>query len=93
MHVPRATLAIYFHKEIKLDSFIALSVTMVGIYIGPSLSGGDGFEGTNPSCRPPAKPGVWAGLPARRVSAQLMSSASQLRIPWGYQAARMDTRQ
>lgn len=48
MHVPRATLAIYFHKEIKLDSLIALSVTMVGIYIGPSLSGRDGFEGTNP---------------------------------------------
>jgi len=47
MRVPRATLAIYFHKEIKLDSLIALSVIMVGIYIGPSLSGGDACEGTS----------------------------------------------
>lgn len=44
MHVPRATLAIYFHKEIKLDGLIALSVIMVGIYIGPSPSGGDVCE-------------------------------------------------
>lgn len=41
MRVPRATLAIYFHKEIKLDSLMALSVITVGIYIGPSTSGGD----------------------------------------------------
>lgn len=47
MRVPRATLAIYFHKEIKLDSLIALSVIMVGIYTGPSLSSGDGCEGTS----------------------------------------------
>lgn len=44
MHVPRATLAIYFHKEIKLDSLIALSVIMVGIYMGPSVSGGEVCE-------------------------------------------------
>lgn len=47
MHVPRATLAIYFHKEIKLDSLIALSVIMVGIYEGPSLSGGVACKGTS----------------------------------------------
>lgn len=48
MHVPRATLAIYFHKEIKLDSLIALRVITVGIYIGSSLSGGKTCEGTSP---------------------------------------------
>lgn len=48
MHVPRATLAIYFHKEIKLDSLIALRVITVGIYIGSSLSGGKACEGTSP---------------------------------------------
>lgn len=95
MHVPRATLAIYFHKEIKLDSLIALSVTMVGIYIGPSLSVGMGLntqthdeDKLQTSCQARC-----AGQDPRRVSAQQISSASQLGIPWRHQAVRMDTRQ
>lgn len=100
MHVPRATLAIYFHKEIKLDSLIALSVIMVGIYIGPSPSGGDGFEGTNPmmrtSCRHPAKPGVLGRTPCQEgqcpANLLCLASGNPMGTPGrqdGHQAGRM----
>lgn len=86
MRVPRATLAIYFHKEIKLDGLIALSVIMVGIYIGPSLSGGDVCEeqaaGVLPSPECQAGGSGSAGPPASASAAgTLWDGAARPRPP------------